>query len=84
MMGQPRTCDVDELEALEGELAAVWPDPHRVRAELATGATELAALRAELDELDGPKRSLDFAIAGSCLALATFLVGVLWMLRGVL
>ena len=75
---------MDELAKLEAELAAVWPDPCRVRAELDMGARELAAVRAELLELDGPRRSLDLVIAGSCLALAACVAGVLCTLGGVL
>jgi len=46
----------DEAEALEREAEGLWPTPTLAHAELERGSRELARLRAEIRELDGPER----------------------------
>ncbi len=72
----------DELARLEGELAAAWPDPARVRGDLEAGERELLALRAEARLLDGARRFADCAtVVAWSVAMALSLVTA-WFLRG--
>jgi septal ring factor EnvC (AmiA/AmiB activator) len=58
-----------EIEALEIELAAIRAGRRRVRDEIQESSQEIAALDAEADTLEGPKRVRDALIAWSAFAL---------------
>jgi len=59
-----------EIEALEIELAALRAGRRRVRDEIQESSREIAALDAEADALEGPKRVRDALIAWSAFALS--------------
>jgi len=70
----------DELATLEAELANLWPDSRRIQVQLAAGERELAALRAEVQLLEGPRRFLDLTVAGILAALASICAIAVYLL----
>jgi hypothetical protein len=73
---------LDEIALLERKLDQAWPDPQRIRAELEAGERELSALRAEARALEGPRRFVDFAVAGAWAAAMAFWIMVACILAG--
>ncbi len=81
-VGARRQRAIDELASLERQLDQAWPDPQRIGAELDAVERELAALRASVRALEGPRRSLDLVLGGVCAAALAFCVLVVYLLVG--
>jgi hypothetical protein len=73
----------DEVEALEREVERLWPDPIALSEELETGARDLARLKAEIRELDGPMRHRASLLVTSMAMAGMAALGIAaWLMQG--